>query len=87
MVVEIVAVGVDGVALGETIVFVAVDVIAAVLVIVPSVDVVEAVNEMVGVFDGAGLLVVVAVRLGVGEGMMVCSAVSVGRGRDVAAIT
>jgi hypothetical protein len=66
---------------------VAVDVAVAVLVvvIVPPVGVMEVVSEMVGVLEGRGLLVVVAVRLGVWDGVAVDCIVGMVVGVDVVA--
>ncbi len=83
-----VAVGVNGVGLGEAVaVMVAVDVmvVVAVAVVVPLVGVAEIVNETVEVLEGRGLLVVVAVRLGVWDGSGLGWIVSVAVGVDVAA--
>jgi len=83
-----VATSVGGVALGEPVAtaIVAVDVMVLVVVtlIVPIVGVTEAVNEVVEVLEGRGLLVVVAVRLGVGDGSGVARLVDVIAGVDVA---
>ena len=60
---------VNGTGLGASVAGVAVDVMVAVVaVIVPQLGVTDAVNERVEVLEGRGLLVVVAVRLGVRDG-------------------
>jgi hypothetical protein len=61
---------VNGTGLGAPVAGVAVDVMVGVVVtvIVPSVGGTEAVDELVEVLEGRGLLVAVAVRLGVRDG-------------------
>jgi hypothetical protein len=58
---------VNGTGLGAPVAFVGVDVMVVVVVpvTVPLVGVTEAVNDLIEVLEGRGLLVVVAVRLGV----------------------
>ena len=80
---------VSGTGLGPFVAVAGVDVmvVVAVTVIVPLVGVTESVNARVEVLEGRGLLVAVAVRLGVRDGSGVGCVVSVGEGVEVAAIT